>query len=144
MLDGMSDVALKLLDPKAAGSDPAAAERQFLAEIDIMRASRHANIVSFIGGFPRMRCRIARALTLRTARMSTVLQSRHNKEVLGSRHVLPAVMCAVGHPQPLPPHRILLRLVDRCCLLCRSLDPEGVHVHGVGADEQWGLVQHDR
>ena len=48
-LDGMNDVAIKLLKPETVGSESSV--RKFLAEIDVLRACRDPHIVAFYGGW---------------------------------------------------------------------------------------------
>ena len=48
-LDGVSEVALKLLKPETVASD--SSSRKFLAEIDVLRACRDQHIVAFLGAW---------------------------------------------------------------------------------------------
>ena len=49
MLDGVVEVAVKLMRPEISGSESSL--QKFVAEIDLLRACRHANIVAFLGAF---------------------------------------------------------------------------------------------
>ena len=48
-LDGVTEVAIKLLKPETATSDSSA--RKFLAEIDVLRACRNQHVVAFLGAW---------------------------------------------------------------------------------------------
>ena len=48
-LDGVTDVAVKVLKPDAASK--ASVLQNFVAEVDILRACRHPHIVNFVGAW---------------------------------------------------------------------------------------------
>ena len=48
-LDGVSEVAVKLLKPETMASE--SSSRKFLAEIDVLRACRDQHIVAFLGAW---------------------------------------------------------------------------------------------
>ena len=53
-LDGVDEVAIKLLKPETAADDSSA--RQFLAEIDVLRACRNQHVVTFLGAWAQKVC----------------------------------------------------------------------------------------
>lgn len=61
-LDEVNDVAIKFLNPDIA--DKTSSIYQFSREIDIMRACRAVNIVSFMGAWVQQVCIIAFKLAL--------------------------------------------------------------------------------
>ena len=50
-LDGINDVAVKILKSDLGAAHQASALQGFLAEIDIMRACRDTHIVGFLGAW---------------------------------------------------------------------------------------------
>ncbi|KAK9812494.1 hypothetical protein WJX73_004290 [Symbiochloris irregularis] len=51
ILDGVQPVAMKVVNDPASGDLSMNERRQFEVEMNVLRASRHRNVVSFIGGF---------------------------------------------------------------------------------------------
>ena len=69
-LDGLEEVAIKLMKPEAANSESSI--EKFVDEIDILRACRNAHIVTFIGAWANevQACLLISSLTYGSSKLS--------------------------------------------------------------------------
>lgn len=71
LMDGVNDVAIKLLKPET--KDSAASIEKFIAEIDVLRACRDQHIVGFMGAWANQ----VRYSTLYSGSLESVPRGTH-------------------------------------------------------------------